>query len=110
MLRLLPKDVVNYIYTIVHRRNTQDIINEYIKKVEFRTRGYKFNENNAYIQANLKYTYYRFNNRDFIQLSYYHKYDTPFYIYNKFGVKCAKIPERYVYSLTRQEFKLMQTK
>jgi hypothetical protein len=103
MLRLFPKDVVNYIYETIHKSNTQDIIGEYIQKVTAYTPNNK-HENNCYI---IYLDRHRYNDRDLIYMEYsYFGYK----IYNPDGLIRAKLPERYVYSLTRQEFKSMSNK
>jgi len=58
MLRLLPIDIVNYIYEIVHKSNTQYIVNEYIHKINIITRN-NMNEDNCFlICSNVCHTLY----------------------------------------------------
>jgi len=96
MLRLLPKDVVIYIYEIVHKSNTQDIINEYIQKVRPVNSVYS---RNYYIQVNFKNAFYSYNDRDLKNMNY--SYTS--YVIRRFGVHRAMLPKRYVYSLTDEE-------
>jgi len=50
MLQLLPKDVVNYIYTILHQGNTDDIIHEYKQSLVLVTTLHNnLNQDNCYI-------------------------------------------------------------
>jgi len=94
MLRLLPKDVVNYIYELVHKSNTQDIVDEYkcnSRAEEFATL--------TWFQIYIHGKWRDYNFRKHITLNDY--------VYNKHGYYCSKLPERYKYSLTRQEFQSM---
>jgi len=102
MLRLLPKGVVNYIYEIVHKSITKNIIHEYIQDVKIISRNKNSNEYNDYIlykecPYNCRYLFGNF-------------YVLYCYVYKKDLSVCAKLPERYIYSLTRQELKSMSNK
>jgi len=99
MLRLLPKNVINYIYELVHKNNTRDIVNEY----KCSSRTVEFGQSLWYI-IYIRRKRIDFNYRDMNPLRTYQ-----FHIY-RFGVKRAKLPERYRYSLTRQEFESMSNK
>jgi len=105
MLRLLPKDIVNYIYTIIHQGNTQDIVNEYIQKVSVVEYSPFLNENNCHVGIKLllygNNAYHSFNYRNILVHSY-----RLCNVYRS-HIGCAKIPKRYRYSLTQEEFESM---
>jgi len=104
MLRLLPKDVVNYIYELVHKNNTQDIINEYRQNIRISLfSNYDKNEDNCIIRYSNRGNPITYNDR-LLRGMTYHKV-----IYNLNGRVCATLPERYMYSLTQEEFKLTST-
>jgi len=92
MLRLLPKDVVNYIYEFIHKSNTQDIVNEYKGSLRAGVLGESS-------------WYYIYINRTWIDFNYRHT--SSGYIYNKHGCYCANLPKRYKYSLTQEELQSM---
>jgi len=102
MLRLLPKDIVNYIYNIIHKSNTQDIVNDYNRNVRSVKYLYiiSLHQDNCFIWVKFKNVFIPFNHRN-----YYSNVTDIF----RFGVKCAKIPKRYRYSLTHEEFELVST-
>jgi len=91
MLQLLPKDVVDYIYTILHKSNTQAIINEYRHKtvdvdVYLNSRA-NLNEDNIYIRVLLHEDSYTFNYRSL-------RYIYNRYIYRNHTIQCD-LPRRY---------------
>jgi len=99
MLRLLPKDVVNYIYTMIHEYNICNVIREYqsrLVSVESATRFHYVCINlppksmDYQYSCNCQYNYRHIESYNFISMSS---------VYNVHGSKCAILPERYIYSL-----------
>jgi len=105
MLQLLPKDVVNYIYTIIHQCNTRYIVDEYLQKV-YTNMSLPSNQNNLYLYIRQAPKNLRLFNNRFLASNYTHTYSR---IFNIHDYCCAKLPERYKYSSTRQELQSMTT-
>jgi len=102
MLRLLPKDIVNCIYKIIHQNNIRNIVHEYQNRTCIVEYCPNLNENDFYLDIRLSRGVTAFNYRDICDKRIRYKY-----IYDKYDYVCAIMPERYVNSLTRQEFQLM---